>query len=792
MTHASKTQARGRLNLAITIAAAIAIGLLINILVAGVRVRADLTENDLNVLSDASRQAVRDLEGLEVRVYISPDLPDTVPAGGGRDLRLTNLPRLLSDKLSEYAAYGSGMSITRVTEDLVGEAERNRIRTFAGRGAEMSTSGSIEFKRYVLGASFHYKNQVEVLETALQPEYLEFEITRRLVRLKAKAEFAVTMKDMLDAARGVGDTVRSCVEALEKAKGDDSGTADPLALLSPEGNDKTVTAMKGAAPAIRTACSPIGDAVTKARTVKTNLEAYTRVNFIAEVLQKETTAFVDALSGAEVPPAPQLVATHQRLVQIGKAIDNEVRAVEDSPGQRRIGFVCNARAFCPFPDPEPLYNAELARMMGGQDQQQMMQQQLMFLDRLQEQIGMILQQINQGLFRGRGFDIVRVDLDKDLPDDLAALVVYGPTGDFSDWQLHQLDQFVLHGGSLVAFISPWDVGLQLWGKGGEIEKPRMIKQNSNFHAFLAHHGLRVNGALVLEPEAHGDLSLMQFLRQGERLVPFQSVPVPYPMLPTFSDMDTSDPLVRATPTLTLPFTTWFELEQRQGLETTALVRASRRAASVDDAAFPLDPQQQIETVLRNPANRDMAVVALARGEFTSYFNGKTRPEKPKTDADKESDKNATEPPSPRATLEKGSGRVLAIGSNLGLTSLGKDVIFEGFKTEDVMPQGGGALFMKLEDFRTRFENWSTRLDQVQATLQNNLQFLQNVMDWSVQQDAIAELRSKQYAERPLDITDSTDHTVYRALGIALSPALLLVFGAFWTLRRRARRRSLAA
>ncbi len=799
MTVSRKLENRGRMNLIATVVATIAIGILVNVLVSGARIRADLTENSVNLLSEASRAAAQALDGLEVRVYVSPDLPESIPMGGGREMKLQGLPRKLQDKLAEYAAYAPGMTITRVTDDLIGEAERNRVKTFAGRGADLSEAGRFEFKKYVLGLSFHWKNQVEVFELALQPEYYEFEITRRLVRLKDKAEFAVTMKDMLEAAKGVGDAVKACVVALEEASGEEDAPADPLALLTGEGNEKRLATMKGAAPNVKAACGGLSTPIERAKGIKTDLEAFSRVVLISEALMKETEAFTGALEGQEAPPVPQLVGSLQRLVAIGKAVDGEVRAVEDSPGQRRIGFVCHAKAFCPFPDPEPLYPRELA-MAATQNPQggQMVQQQLSFLDRLQEQISMVLQQVNQGLFRGRGFDIVRVDLDDDLPDDLAALVVFGPSGDFTDWQLHQLDQFVLRGGSLVAFVAPWDVGLQRFGKGGQLEKPSMARLTSNFNAFLAHYGLKPNGALVLEPTSHGELSLMQFLQQGDRLVPFQSVPVPYPMLPTFSDMDESDPLVRATPTLTLPFTTWFELSPPPGVETVALVSSSTKAASVNETAFPLDPRQQLDAVAKNPAGKAMAVVAQARGEFTSWFSGKTRPEKPETDKpddapDDTADDPAVDTPTNREVLDKGKGRILAIGSNLGLTSLGKDVIFEGFDPTDIASQDGfGKLFGKLEDFRLRFENWSSRLDQVQQTLQGNLQFLQNVLDWSVQRDAIAELRSKQYAERPLELTEASDQTFVRTVGVALSPVLLVVFGALWSMRRRARRRRLSA
>jgi ABC-type uncharacterized transport system involved in gliding motility auxiliary subunit len=788
MKQAIQRASRGRLNLAVTIASTIAIAAFANMLLSGTRLRADLTENRINVLSEASQEAAAALEDLEVRVYISPDMPESVPMGG-REVTLQGVPQKLLDKLSEYQAWAPSMVITKVSEDLLAEAERNRLRPFTGKGGAISESGRFEFKRYVLGLTMHHRNQTEVFELALEPEHFEFELTRRLVRLKEKAEFAVSMKDVIEAAQAVGDATKACVAALEKA--DAGGEENPLAALGGEGADKQLTAMRAEARGIGEACGKLAEPLTKAKAVPSTLEAFKRVELIADALRQESEAFVKGLEASDPNPAnaAQLTQSLKRLVAIGKAVDEEVRGVEDAPGQKRIGFVCNAGTFCPFPDATPLYQRELAR---GVANQEMMQQALGFLDQLQQQVNMLLEQIGQGFFRGRGFDIVRVDLDADLPDDLAALVVYGPTGDFSDWQLHQLDQFVLRGGSLVAFLQPWDVGLQLMGRGGKPEKPSMTRRSSNLEGLLTHYGLKPSGALVVEPKAHGEVSLMQYLQQGDRLIPFQSVPLPYPMLPTLKEMDRTDPLVRATPTMTLPFTTWFELTPTEGVTTAALVSSSSEAASVDSATFPLDPELQVAEALKAPAGKPLAAVAASRGKYTSYFKGKTRPTKPAKAASEAEDKPEDKPErAKKPDLDAGEGRVLAVGSGLGLTSLAREVIFEGFKPEDALGQGG-ELFMKLEDFRLRFENWETRLSQVQHTLQGNLQFLQNALDWSVQRGAIAELRSKQYTERPLAITNPDEAGLERALGISLPTTLLLVFGAFWTLRKKARVRRLSA
>jgi len=408
---------------------------------------------------------------------------------------------------------------------------------------------------------------------------------------------------------------------------------------------------------------------------------------------------------------------------------------------------------------------------------------------------MVLQQINQGLFKARGFDIAKVNLDEELPDDINALVVFGPKSSFSDYQLYQMDQFVMRGGSLVVFMYPWDIKMQLMDvKGGVEEQGTLTKNSSNIDSLLSHWGMKPTGKMLVDKSQNGKIALyVQFLRQGDRLVPFQQSGFDYPALPSFTDFDTSDPLVRATTNLTLPWPTSFELAAPAGVEVVPLVRSSTNATLVDDTSFPVyPPQLQAEKLAGQEGSGPHVVAALAKGQLKSFFSGKEAPKKPAP----AQDPNNPEPPKEdvvekRPRLEQGDGRVLVIGSNLGLLPLSKETIFEGFDLSMVTGQGGGIEhFEKFRGYQMNFQNWSMRIGQVQHTLQSNLQFLQNVLDWSVQRSGLAELRSKQYAPRPLSIKEDGDHGLVKALGLVLPSLIFLGFGALWTMRRRAMTRKL--
>ena len=88
------------------------------------------------------------------------------------------------------------------------------------------------------------------------------------------------------------------------------------------------------------------------------------------------------------------------------------------------------------------------------------------------------------------------------------------------------------------------------------------------------------------------------------------------------------------------------------------------------------------------------------------------------------------------------------------------------------------------------QNWEVRLGQVQHTLSDNLQFLFNVLDWSIQQEGLVEIRSKQYTRRPLEQLDEGEQTTMKAVGIGLVPVLFILFGIGRYFMRQARTRRL--
>ena len=760
---ATPTKLTGSLYALTIVLGTIAVAVLINVISQGAFGRLDLTENNLNTLSQASIDAITALDEVEVSAYISGDLPETIRDPSGRERVMRLVVQKFKDRLEEYRSYSQGqMTLRFETEDVVERGKAAKLQAFAGDEAT-ATDGQLKFKEYVLGATFSYKNVMEVMPLAMHPEHFEFELTKIFTRLKEKAAKSVLMKDVLRAGEAVDKAIETCNTSVQAAKPADKAPTNPFGLLSKEASEARVAAFVNALPTIDGDCAKVGPALEGAKALEGQHDNLDRVLLLANAFQETMSAFKQGLSSTDDQQKGQAAAISQQLVALGDEVGREYDDLVDAPGRKSVGFVCVAQTFCPFPAATPLIPPELQPVIGQKNP--FAQQIVGQLQKMEERMSMILANVEQNLFRRRGFHIERVELDGPVPTSVSSLVIFGPKGSFSPWQLYQIDQFVLRGGSLVVFQNPWDVSLQNLSPQGEMNVSGLKKNSSNIGELLAQWGIKATGALVAEPQSNDEITVLALIRQGQLTWQTQRK-FPYPLLPVLSEFDEASPLVRSVASLSLPYTTNLELTPKEGLELTALVSSSPAAVTVNDPSFPVEPNAQVGRLATMEGSGPLVVAATSTGSFSSYFKGKDAPKDPNP-KDEKGEGSTTPEAGADKRLDDGEGRVLVIGSNLGLEPLGRDAIFEGFDLTMLTEQN----FEVMDTARqwvANLQNWEVRLGQVQHTLSDNLQFLFNVLDWSIQQEGLVEIRSKQYTRRPLEQLDE-EQTMTKAFAIGLVP-----------------------
>ena len=779
-----RTRRTTKANAILTLLLSLGILVLLNVLSLWGYARLDLTQNGVYTLSEGSVEAVRALDGLEVRIYISKELPDEIPGQWGQTRPIRGLDRELRDKLEEYRSHSDGrMKVILVEEDIEQKAERAKLRLFTAEEAKVATSGELQFTRYALGATFSYKNVTEVLPFAANAQHFEYEITRILLRLREKYEIGRLMTDILEAGKDLFETVEACNTALGKAT-----TAEPAEGLALEGDpvQRAITQLLAEMEPLSKACEPVQQKLTAASATlaERNVDLDRLLGSVAHFAEFYAEMVKSAANPETQRRAFQIADALQRLFQ---NIDADHDLLVDSPGRRTIGFLCGHGEFCPFSDHEPLVAPQMAQLLGQQNQ--FVSAFLQQAGRLQEEINGINDSIRQGVFEQRGFDVRQVTGDEPIPNEVDGLVIWGPTGPLDSRTLWEIDQFLLSGRPVLALVKRFDVAV----RNRKEDDPESLTSNlrsteTNLPDFLAHYGVEIHSDLVLEAERNAPLTLTEHIQLGGGgpVIP-SAIPFRYPLIPTFTDLDQKSAVVRGLTHVTLPYVSTLDAQQAEaaGRDVSYIVRSSESALTARDDIPLLPPDQNAwvkEQLEAEKGGGPFGVAVRVKGSFASYFAGKPEPTAPVPEG--EDAATAADRISERKRLDAGDGRLLVIGSALGLDGLSVKDIFAGFDLSQLAGQQFN--FMESwEKYVARFLNWRTRIDQHREALGDTLHLLPNLLNWVVQNDVLNNIHSKGLIRRPLAQTSPGQQRLLRYAGLLSAPLLFLLFGVVrWQIRKR--------
>lgn len=782
---ATKTGRVARTNALITTFSILGILVLLNILGYFFFGRLDLTDNKRYTLSEVSKQAVKALDSVDVQVFISKDLPPTISQGFERERDIRGVAREFLDKLEEYRSYSGGaMRITRVTEDVEEKAKAARLELFTGKEAEIE-GGRLEFRKYALGATFQYRNQMEVFPLALEPAYYEFEITKILLRLKEKYEKSLAMKDILEAGKNIADAVEACNKKVESYKGG-KGEGGGLSALVAGGDE--VSALRLDRAEFKKVCDGVSGALAKAATYKGKNEY---LDQLAESGKRYADLVDEVFRRLEEPDSKEggIALLLEKMKDLAEVVERDHETLKNSPGRKAIGFLCGHDEFCPFAD-EPIIRPEIAGLLGQRNP--LVQQFVQQAKAIEDQINMINEQIRRGLFVRRGITVKRIKAGEDIPEDVAVLVVFGPQKALSERDLYNIDQFLLSGGSVLFFLKNFNVSVYNIKKDTEdfdfeamtFDELSRRPTEANLDDFLRHYGVEVHHDLVMEPRSFEPITIIQVQRQGQFTLQSQR-DFPYPLLPTFTDLDTSHVLVRRIPNITLPYVSSLSLtdavKANKDVEAVELIKSSKDAIATSDP-IELSPPRLMQQVSLMQGNGPHTVAVVLRGTFESYFKGKPIPPRPEQ---KEEPGMPKRPKAPeRPFRESGQGRLLVVGSDLGLENLSASRVFEGFDMSQ-LSSGTADFFFQLKKYIANFQNWQLRLTQIAPIVQANLDFLFNCLDWGAQDEALVEIRSKGFERRPIAQVSSSAQTVI-SLGLIVGLPLLFALAGVsrFVVRRR--------
>jgi len=353
--------------------------------------------------------------------------------------------------------------------------------------------------------------------------------------------------------------------------------------------------------------------------------------------------------------------------------------------------------------------------------------------------------------------------DGRVPADADLLLVLAPEN-LDEKQLFAIDQFLMQGGSLVLATSPFDVEVS--------ESLSASKKASGLEEWLKHNGLTIEETMVLDPE---NASLPVPVQRYLGGIPVREIRMlPYPHFPDIrgDGLNQNHPITSALAQVTLNWASPIlaDKEKNQGRQVAELLRSSDEGWISGDLNIMPDYGAWPDTGFQPGTDRGPQTMAVVvQGRFESYFKGKDSPlAKP---AEKAADPGQAQEAAgagdiedqgetPKSEEKAGpitsviehspeSGRIILVSSN----TFGEDVVL------DLASEGLGTIYRR------------------------PVEFLQNAIDWSLEDQGLLAIRSRAQYARILAPMDQGAQLFWEYLNYALA---LLGLLAVWFWRQRLR------
>ena len=342
-----------------------------------------------------------------------------------------------------------------------------------------------------------------------------------------------------------------------------------------------------------------------------------------------------------------------------------------------------------------------------------------------------------------------------IPDSVNCLVIAGPTENFTDYELFQIDQFLMRGNNLALFLDAFKEVMPPKQQSFRLNQTtRYVPVNTGLEKLLDRYGIRMKKSYVLDENCYRQKVPTQF-GGGERAIYFAPVIKNQFISHNVEFMRNIKGLVAIKVS---PLSLDKERIKENGLK-------ARKVFSSSEKSWEMKGQINLNPMfIRPPQSVDeqqsLPLAYVLEGEFPSYFAGKAIPEK-KSDEDKaeEKDEKKSDEKRPDVDLSK-------IASEGEFMSRGRP----------------GKVFVMASSEMLK----NNILDEKGRT--PNAMFIMNVLDFLNNREEIALMRSKEQRFNPLHDTGTGTKTFVKSFNIAGLPVLVVLFGLAVWFRRHSRKK----
>jgi ABC-2 type transport system permease protein len=336
-----------------------------------------------------------------------------------------------------------------------------------------------------------------------------------------------------------------------------------------------------------------------------------------------------------------------------------------------------------------------------------------------------------------------------IPEGIACLLMVKPREKFNDYDLYQIDQFLMQGKSLALFIDAF----------AETQMPQMPGQavyrpiETGLEPLLEHYGVRIQPTFVLDENCYRQEMPAQ-LGGGDR-------PIYYAPLIKSQFIDQDLGFMRNIRGLVTVKVSPLELLAERAKENN--LRAYRVLATSERSWEAKTPINLNPMTLRPPTSKEgmssRPIAYLLEGSFPSFFAGKPLPVRevsPKKEGEPEQPPPAAPPAIDTSKIER-QGQFIAKGRPGRIFLLASSEMLSNVVIDE---SGRGP----------------------------NTVFALNVIDYLNGREGIAMMRAKEQKLNPLADTGAGTKTFIKTFTIAGLPLLVALFGVGVWFRRSARKK----
>jgi len=360
---------------------------------------------------------------------------------------------------------------------------------------------------------------------------------------------------------------------------------------------------------------------------------------------------------------------------------------------------------------------------------------------------------------GENYTLKSVDLTSGrVPGDVDVLIVIAPQG-MSDKERFAIDQYLMRGGAVVVAAGNYILSPQQFGGGLLMEAVQ-----DGLQEMLAHYGVEVGEAMVMDPRNEPFPVQVQRNVGTMNVIEIQQINYPFFVDVRRDSMAKESPIVANLPAVTLQWASPVEVDAEKSANREVVTLLQSTDGSWLRTSIEVQPDLQTYPEFGFPVEGEQKAQPLAvsvRGSFDSFFKDK---------------------PSPFQESETEGKEDKASGSSE--VAPGEDESEEpALGTIEVSPESSRLVVIGSAEFLDdAILEISRSLSQDRYLF--NLQFLQNTIDWSVEDEDLLSIRSRGTYARLLKPMEKSEQSFWEGLNYALALLAVIGIGVVWNAQQR--------